>query len=92
MKTELLEDKEVISALKAGVEYYLCKHLKEIKVVEDPKVANTYAIRCKFGKEQVDFLIEGFRKSMDNEEISDNLEECEFESFPPESGSLKFFL
>lgn len=92
MKTKLLKDKEIISALKSGIEYYSGKHAKEIFVVEDPKVEGTYAIRCELSGIKVDFLIISFNRSMTKEEIAENLEECEFESFPPESKSLKFFL
>ena len=92
MKTNLLKDKEIISALENGIGYYSGKQVKKIFVVEDPQVTNTYAIRCNIDKTKLDFLIIRFKQSMTKEEIADNLEECEFDSFPPESGSLKFFL
>ena len=93
MKTQLLEDEHIISALKSGVESYLGMRVKNISVVEDPLVTGTYAIRCYKGRGRMklDFLIVAFTGSMTKEEITDNLEECEFESFPPESEGLKFF-
>ena len=92
MRTELLENEHIISALKSGIEYYSDSRVKKVSVVEDPQVIDTYAIRCYIGKMKLDFLIIGFRQSMTKEEIADNLEECEFESFPPDSEGLKFFL
>lgn len=92
MEIELLKDKEIISAVKSGIEYYCGKQVKKISIVEDPLVADTYAIRCYIGKMKLDLLIVGFKQSMTKNEIADNLEECEFEFFPPKSGRLKFFL
>lgn len=92
MKTELLKNKQITSTLKSGIEYYSGSRVKKVSVVEDPQVMDTYAIRCYIGKMKLDFLIVGFNQSMTKEEIADNLEECEFESFPPESEALKFFL
>jgi hypothetical protein len=92
MRTKILSDEHVIAALKSGIEYYSSSRVKRVSVVEDPLVTDTYAIRCYIGKIKFDFLIVGFKQSMTKKEIADNLEECEFESFPPESGSLKFFL
>jgi hypothetical protein len=92
MKTERLKDEHVIATLKSAIEYYTGFKVKRVSIVEDPLVMDTYAIRCYKGKMKLDFLIVGFNRSMTKEEISDNLEECEFESFPPESDGLKFFL
>ena len=92
MRTELLENEHIISALKSGIEYYSDSRVKKVSVVEDPLVIDTYAIRCYIGKMKLDFLIVGFNRSMTKKEIADNLEECEFESFPPDSEGLKFFL
>jgi hypothetical protein len=92
MRSELLENKQIISKLKSGIEYYSGKRATKMSVVEDPQVVDTYAIRCHIDKIKADFLIIGFKSNMTNEEISDNLEECEFDSFPPESNGLNFFL
>ena len=92
MKTEILKDEHIISALKSGIECYTGFHVKRVSVIEDPLVMDTYAIRCFKGKMKLDFLIVGFKGSMTKEEIAENLEECEFEDFPPESQGLKFFL
>jgi len=91
VKTELLEDEYIISTLKSAIEYYTGHRVKRISVVQDPLVLDTYAIQCYKGKMKLDFLIVGFNQSMTKKEIADNLEECEFESFPPESEGLKFF-
>ena len=92
MKTKLLEDKEIISALKNGIEYYSGSLVEKISMVEDPQVTGTYAISCYINKMTTEFLIVGFKQSMTKEEIVDNLEECEFGAFPPKSEGLKFFL
>ena len=92
MKTELLKNKQIISTLKSGIEHYSGSQVKKISVVEDPHVMDTYAIRCYIGEMKSDFLIIGFKQSMTKDEISNNLEECEFEEFPPESNGLNFFL
>jgi hypothetical protein len=92
MKTELLEDEHIISTLKSAIEYYSGSLVKKVSVVEDPQVVDTYTIRCYIGKMKLDFLIVGFNQFMTKKEIADNLEECKFESFPPDSEGLKFFL
>lgn len=91
MKTELLEDEYIISTLKSAIEYYTGHRVKRISVVQDPLVLDTYAIQCNRGKIKLEFLIVGFNQSMSKKEIADNLEECDFECFPPESEGLKFF-
>ena len=92
MRTELLKNEHIITMLKSGIEYYSDMKVKKISIVEDPLVMDTYAIRCIIGKIKLDFLIVGLKPNMTKEEIADNLEECEFEEFPPESNGLKSFI
>jgi hypothetical protein len=86
-----------IASLKAGIETYTGKTVTDIKVVEDPKVSYTFAIRANLeGRDYpIDFLIVGqnMEKSISNtspDDIAENLEECDFKEWPPKSGALKF--
>ena len=85
----------------AGIEEYTGRKVKDIKTFADPKVAGTYAIRATMEPKkkepvQIDFLIVGnyMEKPIPRctaEEISENLEECNFTTWPPAVGAPKFF-
>ena len=88
MKNNKLSDK-----LKAGIESYSGRKVENIKVHPDPRVDGTYAMRTKLtGLDGTcDWLIIHFDDKWGVEQISENLEECDFGAWPPISGSLKFF-
>ena len=75
-----------------GIEEYTGKTVEKLKTYRDPKVNGTYALKAIMNDNKVlDFLIcGGYVEEWTPECISDNLEECEFESWPPKSGSLQF--
>lgn len=84
--------------IKAGIESYTGYPVCDVKRVHDPKVAGSMAIRCKIAPgrassgEQLDFLIGGDAPALKTpEDIAEHLEECEFETWPPRSGGLRFF-
>lgn len=80
-----------IATAKAGVELYLGLCLREIALFEDPKVAGTFAIRAiSVPGETFTFLVIGYQSTWDKGTFADNLEECEFSSWPPTSGGLKW--
>jgi hypothetical protein len=74
--------------LTEAVKNYLgTKNFKSMKTYPDPQVPGTYAIRAinKRG-ENVDFLYCG------GEPIEDNLEEVEYNSWPPKSGNTSHLM
>ena len=98
MSNQSPADKKRIASLKAGIEAYTGKKVTDIKVVEDPKVEYTFAIRSVVEEfdHPIDFIIVGQNLDVPiskatPEVIADNLEECEFKTWPPASGTLKFF-
>ena len=68
-----------------------------IRVMEDPQVRGTWAVRFTDYEEErtVDLLFVTEQHSpeaqTDIEILEETLEEVEFEQWPPKSGSLKFF-
>lgn len=86
-----------VAQAKEAVEHYTEKAYDTVSVHADPRVSGTFAIRAQImGKPrkkmvQDDFLIVGWRPSMSKELASHLLEECEFETWPPVSGALKWF-
>lgn len=86
-------DLKMRAALKAGIEEYSGATVESMQVVADPQVAGTYAIRTRYKgeKEYCDWLITRFFTVKTANEIAEMLEECEYESWPPVSGNLKFF-
>lgn len=80
-----------------GIEEYTGRKVTDLNVSEDPKVADTWALRATFedGK-TADFLLVGQyfgggTRNMTPGNVCDNLEEAEFKTWPPISGALKFF-
>ena len=83
----------VSTIFKKAIEKYSGKKVKTIKVHSDPQVEGTYAIRTKFEgrKENQDWLICRYESSWDIAKVEENLEECEYETWPPASGRPRFF-
>ena len=73
--------------LKKAIGMYSGKTILKIQIHPDPKVAGTYAIRA----DGMDFLITRFPSLKTYKDIIDNLEDVEWETWPPKSGDLKFF-
>lgn len=86
-------DTKMRVALKAGIEEYAGATVESMQVVADPQVAGTYAIRTRYKgeKEYCDWMIIRYFSVLSAKQISKMLEECEYASWPPKSGSLKFF-
>lgn len=80
--------KEKIALAHKAVEEYTGKKVKTIDVFQDPKVSGCIAIRVtvKGIPRKLDFL-----KTHNDPINADNLEEAEFDQWPPKSGELKFF-
>jgi methionine aminopeptidase len=75
-----------------GVELYTGEQVKEMQIHPDPKVADTYALRAKMANGMtIDFVIVGRHapagsvNAMTPEDVSDALEENNFDSWPPRS-------
>jgi len=81
------------TTFKKAIEQYSGHKVKTIKLYPDPQVEGTYAIRTKVEGEEghLDWLICHYRSDWSIDKIEHELEECEYESWPPVSGSLKFF-
>ena len=84
--------------IKAGIQFYTGSVVKDIKVSADPKVPDSYAVRVHMQDgEQQDYVLcaswrgDG-RRHITLQDIADNLEEASFESWPPPSGNLRFFV
>jgi len=86
-------DTKMRAALKAGIEEYSGAIVESMQIHADPQVDGTYAIRTRYKgeKEYFDWMITRYFSVLSANEISNKLEECEYESWPPVSGSLKFF-
>ena len=78
------------SRLKKAIELYTGEKVKTIVVYRDPQVDDCYAIKTD-GKNE--WLVTHLRDDDDAEKISfSRLEEAEFETWPPKSGNLQFFM
>lgn len=75
-----------------GIEEYTGKKVNKLKTYADPKVSGTYALRADIeALGTIDFLIVGhFVEEWTPVGISEQLEECEFEKWPPKSGEPQF--
>jgi hypothetical protein len=70
-----------------------------IQIVPDPQVTGTYAVQFT-DEENADteggvvqlLFVTGLEEGTINEVLEATLEEVEFESWPPQSGSLRFFV
>jgi hypothetical protein len=85
--------------IRLAVAKYLGNKPIKCEIVEDPQVPDTYAIRARIltGRNKkreanVEFLLTLGRLEPTIENIESNLEECEYTTWPPISGKLKFFL
>jgi hypothetical protein len=86
--------------LKQGIELYSGREVVSLLRHDDPRVEGSYALRVVLRKKPmnktvtVDFLICAHPKPMQTpEDVCDLLEETGgFSTWPPKSGSLKFFL
>ena len=72
-----------------AVEEYSGKKVKEIDVVRDPQVSGCVAFRVKFENEK-EYIC--FIKMYSDPITAETIEEAEFETWPPNSGGLKFFV
>jgi hypothetical protein len=81
------------SKFKKAIESYVGLKITSIEIFPDPQVENTYAIRTKHikEKENFDWLLCHYKNNWSIAEIENNLEECEYETWPPISNELKFF-
>jgi hypothetical protein len=81
------------SKFKAAIEEYSGNGVSSIKLHPDPQVPGTYAIRTKFEgeSEHCDWLLVKYNPAWTTSEIQMQLEECEFETWPPISDGLKLF-
>ena len=78
---------------KNAIESYTGSSISKVEVVQDPQVSDTYAVRgyCSDGYIQ-DYLLVHINSNMTIDELTNHIEECEFTTWPPKSGTLKFFL
>lgn len=75
-----------------GIEKYTGERPKSIEIAIDAKVKGTYAIRSKTkNKTYLYWLLVGVDNNWTADDVCNNLEECEFTTWPPISGQLKFF-
>ena len=76
-----------------AVEHYTGRKVASLLRHDDPQVAGAVALRATLeGGDVVDFLLSGNAPRCNTHQaLADELEECEFESWPPRSGNLKFF-
>jgi len=88
-------DDTLIDNLKKVIEEYSGYKLQKILFEPDPLISETYAIRTYYNikkpKEFFDWLIIRYNPNDTVEENSHRLEECEFKSWPPKSGNIRFF-
>jgi len=84
--------------LHAGIEHYTGHKVRGLERYDDPRVAGCIALRCTVlegepdGGTVLQFFISGNAPVLKTkEDVSVNLEEAEFETWPPRSGKLKFF-
>ena len=75
-----------------GIEEYNGNKVTNLKTYRDPKVNGTYALRAEIETVgAIDFLLVGhFVEEWTPEGIMEQLEECEFEKWPPKSGEPQF--
>lgn len=61
-----------------------------VEVHPDPRVSTTYAIRISRGNDQEFYLLTNYTNNTGVASAAEFLEECEFSSWPPTSGKLRF--
>lgn len=90
--------KSISKVMQDGLEEYTGRKVKSIKVRQDPLVAGTWAARAVMADDdqQIDFFCVGnhMPKSVSQctpEELTEYIEECEFSSWPPPIGPIRFF-
>jgi hypothetical protein len=78
---------------KVAVKLYTERDVLKVDVCADPVVSGTFALRAMMEDDEViDFLVVGYNPTMGSKAVSQALEECMFETFPPTSGKVKFFV
>ncbi len=82
--------------IKQGIELYTGFIVASLEIVPDPKVADSYAVRAKMEGEVVqDFVLHagwnapGREGKVTPTDVMNNLEECDFASWPPCSGASR---
>jgi len=70
------------------MEEYTGHSYVKVEVIPDPQVDGTYAIKA----DDDQYLVTDLTDDMPIEEAIGLISECEFESWPPVSGQLQFFL
>jgi len=89
---------KLTESMKAGLEFYTGRKVKSIKVHPDPKVEGTWAARAVMEDDGqvIDFYVVGSLLDTGRIEttgpggIADAIEECQFDSWPPTPGPLRF--
>jgi hypothetical protein len=73
--------------LKAAVEEYTGRTVKELKTYDDPYVAGAFAIRCvaKDDNANMDFVVTAHAQYKTAAELVRELEEACFETWPPKA-------
>jgi hypothetical protein len=78
---------------RVAVKLYTERDVLKVDVCADPVVSGTFAIRATMDDDEVlDFLVVGYNPTMGSGALFHMLEECTFETFPPTSGKVKFFV
>lgn len=83
-----------LDLVKRGVELYTGETVEDIKRHWDPRVEGAFALRVvlKGQKTPIFFLVDAHAKKLATpEDVDSELQDAEFESWPPKSGSHKFF-
>lgn len=90
--TDLLSHK-----FKRGIEEYMGRPISSVRIHEDPKVSDTWAIRAEDSEKNVhDFLVVFGHSNTTSRrasvsQIAELLEDCVFDEWPPATGPLRFF-
>jgi hypothetical protein len=75
-----------------AIECYTDGEKHTVEIYPDPQVDGTYAIRSRSKKNTAhDWLVCKLPRNATVGVVVDYLEECEFETWPPQSGGLQFF-
>ena len=80
--------------IRQGIELYTGRTVDEVRRHPDPQVAGAMALRATFvgDVDYLDFLIGADARALRTpEDVEAELEECDFGSWPPRSGSPRFF-
>ncbi len=76
--------------IKAAIEIHTGKTFRNVEVIPDPEVYGTYAVAA--GPPKMQFLIIKIANAKTIRDIYNAIEDdVKFDTWPPKSGSLKFF-